>query len=186
MRQVLLAAMILIGAAQAVAAEQHRVLLLHSFGPHFPPWNTVTTKFRKELREQSAIPLDVYEASLQDERFGDARYGRTFLDYLQGLFAKRDLNLVVAVGAPAARFFLRNRSALFPTVPLIIAGANVRALGDVALASNDTIVSLEFDQSWLIKGILRILPETTDIAVAIGNSPLEKFWAKDLRSSFER
>src|SRR3954452_9091470 len=186
MRQVLLAAIILVGAAQAVAAEQHRVLLLHSFGPHFPPWNTITTNFREELRMQSPHPLDLYEASVQDERFSDPQYERPFIEYLDGLFGKRNLNLVVAIGAPAARFFLRNRSVLFPTVPLIIAGANARTLGEVALTANDTAVAVAFDSSLLIENILQVLPDTKDIAVAIGDSPLERFWVEDLRRSFGR
>src|SRR5262245_25001619 len=100
----------------ADSAELHRVLLLHSFGPYFSPWNTITPRFREELRKQFPHPIDLYEASLQGERSGDspAPEEGPFIDYLNALFPARDLRLIVAMGAPATRFVLRNRPQLFP------------------------------------------------------------------------
>src|SRR4051812_11367719 len=184
--RLLLATIALLAAVQTVAAEAPRLLLLHSFGPHYPPWNTVTAKFREELRKQSPDAVDLYEASLQDGRTTGAGEERPFVDYLNALFAGRDLALVVAVGAPAARFFLRNRPALFPSVPLIIAAADVRAFSEETLTANDTTVSVTFDQALQVENILQVLPGTTDIAVAVGDSPLERFWMAELRRSFER
>ena len=47
-------------------------------------------------------------------------------------------------------------------------------------------MAVTIDPSLLIDDILRVLPETTDIAVAIGNSPLERFWMTEIRRSFQR
>jgi signal transduction histidine kinase len=170
----------------ADADEPHRVLLLHSFGPHFAPWNTISTRFREELRDQSPHPVDLYEASLQGERFGEPLDERPFIDYLRGLFAGRDLPLIVAMGAPAARFMLRNRPQLFPSSPLLIAAADVRTFSDSTLTLNDTAVATTFDQALHIDNILQILPDTKDIVVAIGDSPLERFWTADIQRSFQR
>ena len=119
-----LVAIFLLSALEVAAAQPRRVLLLHSFGPHFPPWSTISTQLREELRKQSPHPIDLYEASLQGERFGEAQEAGPFIDYLRNLFAARHLDLVVAMGAPAARFFLRNRASLFPSTPLIITGTD--------------------------------------------------------------
>ena len=187
MRRFCFGGMLLLALAKpADAAEPYRVLLLHSFGPHFAPWNTISTRFREELRDQSPHPIDLYEASLQGERFGEALDERPFIDYLHGLFAGRDLRLIVAVGAPAARFVLRNRPQLFPSSPLLVAAADVRTFSDITLTPNDAAVATSFDQAVHIDNILQILPDTTDIVVAIGDSPLERFWMADIRRSFQR
>jgi len=181
-----LAAMLLVGAFGAAAAEPKRILLLHSFGPTFGPWNAISARIREELRNQSPYSVDLYEASLQGERFAEAPDQGPFLDYLRGLFERRDLDLMVAMGAPAARFMLRYRSNLFPSKPLLIAGADERTFVNGELGSNDAAAPVAIDPSLQIDDILRILPETTDIAVAIGASPLERFWMTEIQRSFAR
>ena len=47
-------------------------------------------------------------------------------------------------------------------------------------------VSTSFDPAAQIEHILRILPDTTDIAVATGASAAERFWTDMLRRSFAR
>src|SRR5689334_4099938 len=121
-----LPAMVLLAAIEIAAAQPKRILLMHSFGPTFGPWNAISARIREELRKQSPYPVDLYEASLQGERLAEAPNQGPFLDYLRALFEGRDLDLMVAMGAPAARFMLRYRSNLFPSKPLLIAGADER------------------------------------------------------------
>jgi signal transduction histidine kinase len=175
-RQLWLAAIVLFAALGPVAGQTRRVLLLHSFGPYFAPWNDIAGRFREDLLKQSPYPIDLYEASLQTERFEPTQDQEPFLDYLRTLFAGRNLDLVVAMGAPAARFFLRNRARLFPDTALVVTGTDERTLTDVPRGINDTVVGSKFNQAEPVEHILRILPETERIAVIIGNSPIEKFW----------
>ena len=168
------------------AAQPKRILLMHSFGPTFGPWNAISGRLREELRQQSPYPVDLYEASLQGERFAEAPDQGPFLDYLRGLFEGRDLDLMVAMGAPAARFMLRYRTNLFPSKPLLIAGADERTFANGELSANDATVPVTIDPSLQVDDILRLLPETTDIAVAIGDSPLERFWLTEVQRSFQR
>jgi len=181
-----LATLLLLGAIEIAAAQPKRVLLMHSFGPTFGPWNAISARIREELRKQSPYPIDLYEASLQGERFTETPDQGPFLDYLRGLFEGRDLHLIVAMGAPAARFMLRYRSNLFPSKPLLIAGADERTFVNGELGVNDAAVTVTIDPSLQIEDILRIRPDTSDIAVAIGDSPLERFWLPELQRSFQR
>ena len=170
------------------AAEPDRVLLLHSFGPEFSPWHTITPPFREELRKQAPRPVDLYEASLQSERFGEspAPEEGPFIEYLNALVPARDLKLIVAMGAPATRFVLRNRARMFPSSPLLIASSDLRTYEDLTLAANDTACPITFDPAVHIDHILRLLPGTSNIVVAIGASPTERFWTDQLRQSFQR
>jgi signal transduction histidine kinase len=189
MRRFCFGGMLLFVLANAAdAAEPHRVLLLHSFGPDFSPWNTITPRFREDLRKQSAYPIDLYEASLQAERFGEspAPEEGPFIEYLNALFPARDLRLIVAMGAPTTRFVLRNRPRLFPSSPLLIASSDVRTYSDLTLTANDTACPTTYDPTVHIDHILQLLPNTTNIVVATGASPSEQFWTDLFRRSLQR
>ena len=173
-------------APQTAAPQTGRVLLLHSFGQNFSPWNRISARFREELVKQSPRPIDLYEVSLQNVRVDQTADQQTFLDYLRALYAERDPDLVVAMGAPAARFFEQHRAQIFPSTPLLIAGADVRTYRASAFNANDTAVAVSFDLPALIDNILQVLPDTTNIAVVIGDSPLERFWVEELRRDFAR
>ncbi|MGB9366884.1 MAG: ATP-binding protein [Xanthobacteraceae bacterium] len=181
-----LAAMVLLAAIDIAAAQPKRILMLHSFGPHFGPWNAISARLREELRMHSPLPIDIYENSLHGERFGEPQAERPFLNYLNGLFQDRNLDLIVVIGAPAARFVLRNRPEFFHSIPMLIAAADERTFSADQLTANDTTVPVTIDPSVLMDNILQILPETTDIAVAIGDSPLERFWLTEMQRSFQR
>ena len=99
------ALLILLAVHGSAFAEPRRVLLLHSLGPHFEPWSAVVGPFREELKRRSPNAIDLYEASLETARLAQPTEEAPLVDYIRALIAGRDLDLVVAVGAPAARFF---------------------------------------------------------------------------------
>jgi hypothetical protein len=51
------------------------------------------------------------------------------------------------------------------------------------LAFNETAVPSEIDLAGAIENILYVLPGTKNIAVVIGNSPIEKFWLGQMREA---
>ena len=101
----LLAAVLFMSAmTEAVTAESKRVMLLHSFGTEFRPWSEYAKTIRDELNRQSPWPLDITEQSLVTARSSDEVPEVPFVEYLRSLFAKRPLDLIVSIGAPAAGF----------------------------------------------------------------------------------
>ena len=182
----LLSASVSSAAPPSAISRPAQVLLLHSFGQNFSPWNYVSARFREELVKRSSRPIDLYEISLQNVRVDQTRDQQTFLDYLRALFAGRDPDLVVAMGAPAAQFFQEHRAQIFPSTPMLIAAADVRTYRADAFTAGDTAVAVSFDLPALIENILRVLPDTTNIAVVIGDSPLERFWVEEFRHEFAR
>ena len=165
-------------------AEPRRVLLLHSFGPHFEPWSAVAARFREELTRRLPA-VDLYEASLEMARLVQPAEEAPLVDYIRALFTGRDLDLVVAVGAPAARFFQKYRPQFFPSTPLLITAADQRTFREAALTSNDATVPSTLDLPKLVENILQVLPDTTNIAFVIGASPLERFWVEGMRQAFQ-
>jgi signal transduction histidine kinase len=177
-------AILMVVSIETAAADPRRVLLLHSFGPYFSPWAETAQSFRAELFKQSPDPIDLYEASVFTARFEKPQEEGPFIEYLRALFSDRKLDLIVPIGGPAASFVQRYRPLLFPDSPLLITGVAERRISKAFLATNDTVVSLALDLSAYISNILRLRPDTANIAVVVGNSPLEQYWISELRGEF--
>jgi signal transduction histidine kinase len=170
-----------LAAVGPAAAEPKRVLLLHSFGPQFAPWVFFAGQFREELFRQLPGKVDLYEASLEGSRFQQPDEQHPIVDYLTALFAKRNLDLIVTIGAPATFFVQKYRAEFFPSTPLVIGAPEQRAINYAALTSNDAPVPVKLDFGNWIQNILEVLPETTHIAWVVGASPLERFWTEEFR-----
>ena len=177
--------LVILAGHEAAFAEPRRVLLLHSFGPLFEPWSAVAGRFREDLTRQSPNAIDLYEASLEMARLAQPTEEAPLVDYIRALFAGRDLDLVVAVGAPAARFFQKYRPQFFPSTPLLIVAADQRTFSQAVLTSNDAAVPSTLDLPKLVENILQVLPDTNNIAFVIGASPLERFWVEGMRQAFQ-
>ena len=172
-------ALLAFAAGSATAAEPKRVLLLHSFGSNFQAENAFGDYLRTDLAEKSPYPLDTYEVSLEIARFPDGQRDEAFAAYLRALFAGHPPDLIITMVSPAARFIQRHRRDLFPSTPDIFAALDARAIRDGTLTPNDTTVAVSIDLSAIIENILRTLPNTTTLAVVIGDSPIEKFWVNE-------
>jgi signal transduction histidine kinase len=170
---------------QPAWGEPRRVLLLHSFGQHFQPWSAVAARFREELVRQSANSVDIYEASLESARLTEPFDERLIVDYLRALFNHNRVELAVAIGAPAARFFQRYRTEFFPSTPLIITAADQSTFKADALTANDATVPSLLELPKLLENIFQVLPDTRSIFFVIGASPLERFWVEAMRKAFQ-
>jgi signal transduction histidine kinase len=173
------AAVILVVSVGETAAQPKQILFLHSYGPNFQQATAWSAEIRNELNRQSPWPLDVQEHSLVTARSGDEAAEAKFVEYLKALYAQRPPDLIVAIFAPAARFVQRHRADLFPTTPMLLAVVEVRRVEQSMLSEQDAAVGVRFDEAALIENILRLLPETKAIAMIIGNSPNERFWAAE-------
>jgi len=174
-----------LAALSGATAESKRVLLLHSFNQDFAPWNELARSFRTELDRQWSQPIDLYEASLAIAPFPDINQEGPFVDYLRALFANHQLDLVVTVGAPAASFFQRHRQQLFSSTPLLLTAIEQRQVPLASLTANDAVAAISVDFATVVENILHVLPETTSVAVVIGNSPNERYWVGQMQAAFQ-
>jgi signal transduction histidine kinase len=169
----------------ASAAEPKQVMLLYSFGKDFKPWSAYAASIRAELNRQSPWPLDITEYSLVSARSGDEDPETPFVEYLRATFAKRPLDLIVSVGAPAARFVQRHRQKLFATTPMVLMAVDERRVQYSSLTSNDTVVAVRINYLAAVENILKVLPDTKDVTVVVGTSPVEKFWKEAIGKELE-
>ncbi len=173
------AAVILVVSIGGATAQPKSILLLHSFGPNFQQAVLWSNEIRNELNRLSPWPLDIQEHSLVTARYGDAAAEAKFVEYLGALYAQRPPDLIIAINAPAARFVQQHRAELYPATPMLLAVVELRRVDQSMLSGQDAVVGVRFDQVALVENILRLLPETKAIALIIGNSPNERFWAAE-------
>ncbi len=157
--------------------QPKKILLLHTFGPNFEQGAAWSREIQRELNKQSPWPLNIQEQSLVTALDGDDAAEAKFREYLKALYAQRPPDLIVALGAPAARFVQQHRADLYPKTPMLLAAVEVRRVEPSMLSEQDAVAGVRYDEVAAMENILRLLPETKSIAIIIGNSPGERFWA---------
>ena len=165
----------------AAAQPPKRILILHSFGPQFGDY--WAKPVREELDRQMPGGLDVYESWLVSARFATTDEDPAFANYLRSLFADRPLDLIITFGAPAANFVQRYRQSLFPSVPALFGDVEARRVPPAGFTKNDAAVAISLSFPALVENIRQVLPQTTHLAVIVGNSPIEKYWVEEFQRS---
>ncbi|MBR0722577.1 HAMP domain-containing histidine kinase [Bradyrhizobium manausense] len=161
--------------------ELKRVLVLHSFGREFRPWSEYARDIKAGLEAQSPWPLDIQEHALLTARFNNPGPEAPFVEYLHSLYQGAMPDIVLSIGAPAARFAQKYRARLFPNTPLILSAVEYRLIDRADLRDNDVVVAIRNDFVAAFDNILRLLPDTKSVAIVIGASPLEKFWIEEVK-----
>jgi len=167
--------------SQAADPAAKRVLMLHSFGPQFKPWSDYARTIRAETIRQAKSSIDFSDFSLASARSGNAEPEKPLVQYLRALYLREPLDLIIAVGAPAASFIQRHRSELFQTTPMILTAVDRRRVDFSQLSENDTVVAVDHDFAAILKTILQVLPDTKAVAIVNGVSPNEVFWHAEIQ-----
>jgi signal transduction histidine kinase/ABC-type uncharacterized transport system substrate-binding protein len=185
---VLLAAQVLPALTAFAAANNppKRVLIIDSFGRYIAPFSAVSAAFRTTLARELTEPLDIDEAPFDTARFADPNQEALFVDFLQRRFTGRKLDLVVPINFPAANFALRHRQRLFSETAMLITSVEQRRLQRNFLTQQIAVVPSAVDLTGAMENILQVLPETKNIVVIFGASPLEKFWLDEFRRESQK
>src|SRR5262245_5979860 len=169
----------------AAATETKRIVLLHSFGQNFKPWSEYARSIRSELQRQSPWKLDITDHSLVSARTSNEDPEVVFAAYLRALFAEQPPDLIVSIGAPAAAFVQRHREQLFPTTPMVLTAIDERRVQFSLLSAKETVVAVRIDYLRAIENILQVLPNTSNVVVVVGTSPIEQFWMAEIAKAVQ-
>ena len=156
------------------------MLIVHSFGRDFAPFDAAIASFRRELASRSPNPVVFVEAALDAGRAIGPDEEAAFVAYLATRFAQPAPDLVVSSGGPAAQFLIRHREQLFAGVPIMPTAFESRVLPRAVLRPGDAMVGSQLDLSSAFESILAVLPNTRTIAVVVGDTPLERYWRQQL------
>ncbi len=173
------AAMLLGVPLAAQEGVPRRVLILDSFGRDFAPYSSVAATFRTELAQRSPDPVVFLEVSVESVAI-DSPEEAAVVEYVRALCRQRKIDLVLANGQAAARFWLRHEKGLLPGTPPAIVVMEERHLKQLSLAPDDAAVTIRLDTGELMRHILQVLPGTANVYVILGDSPLERLWRTEL------
>src|SRR5438045_4547808 len=181
----LVAMFVALTAVCAAESKAKRVLVVHSFGSVAPPFTTHSVAFETELVEKMGERVDLDEVSLDMARYADPNLQEALVEYLQKRQAHWQPDLVVPIGSPAGAFVEQYRDRLFPETPILYTGMDRRRLSPHALERNAAFIGENFNGPGFIEDILQIAPATKNIAIVIGESAVEQYWAAAFRKEFE-
>jgi signal transduction histidine kinase len=164
----------------AVAMEPKRVVLIYN-SVGFA--ELLAGNIRNELMQRSPGLLEIYSAPFAAASAGDEGVTTRYADYLGALFPGQRIDLAVTVGSPAMNFFRQYGRQFFPSTPMLAVVQEARLPSN--LAQVETAAVLSFQLIGALENIIKVLPETTNVSVVIGNSPLEQFWLTKARSAYQ-
>ena len=171
------------GLASPPSGGEHlprRVLIVHSFGREIAPYATTVAVFRRELALRSPEPVVFIETALDAGRTIGPAEQAAFAAYLRERFADPAPELIVSVAGPAAQFLERWRDTIFPGVPLMSTAVDERIVPRARRRPGDALVAARIDLPWSFDALMRLLPDTTTIAVVLGTTPLEQYWRRQM------
>jgi signal transduction histidine kinase len=172
-----------LAAVSSHAAEPKRILMLNSFGDNTFPYSSVSTIFRATMLDAWPGQAAFYNFALEAGRPLDRNEAAT-VEVIRSRFANMKLDLVVALGPPAARFYGKYREALFPSVPLLMLSMDQRLAPVEYLRPGDSVVAIKLSPTRTLDDMLQLLPNTNTVAVVFGDSPGERAWIDELHSEF--
>ena len=109
----------------------------------------------------------VYDATLDAEQVSEYDDLQPLLELLRNRFAGSPPDVVVTIGPPAARFYLKNRDKVFPGTPVVISALDQQFVDKSALRARDCVVAIHQHLPRLVDNILRVLPDTQTIVVVL-------------------
>jgi signal transduction histidine kinase len=68
---------------------------------------------------------------------------------------------------------------------MVLMAVDERRVQYSSLTSNDTVVAVRINYLAAVENILRVLPDTKDVTVVVGTSPVEKFWKEAIGKELE-
>jgi signal transduction histidine kinase len=164
----------------ALAIGPKRVLLVYNSVGY---QELVARNIRTELQQRSPELLEIYSAPFAAASAADEGVSARYADYLDALFRGQRLDLAVTIGSPATSFFRQYGQQFSPSAPVLALLEESRVPSD--LGRNETVATGVLDLVGAIENILQVLPETTNVSVVIGNSPLEQYWLAKERVAFQ-
>ena len=167
------------------ATNPWRVLIVDSFGGSAPPFASYPTAFESAIQRELGTDVDLDQVSLDNPRYAGPGMEEAFADLLAKRVGTWQPDLVIPTGAPAGRFVAKYRDRLFPHTPVIYSWVSKQTLPADAITNNATFVGQSFDLKDVVEDMLQLDPETNNVVVILGATPLERYWSAQFQKAFE-
>jgi len=161
------------------------VLALHSFNAdpeRLSAFDQITVPALEKILGRS---VDVYTEYLELDRFPEDDYRRILIRNLKSLYQNRSIDVIVPIEFQALDFTRNYLSDVFPDVPIVFLSIESSQIQGVSLAPNITGVVHKDDWLGAMREILRIHPDTKQVIVFGGSSPMDHENLEEKRKLFQ-
>jgi signal transduction histidine kinase len=169
----------------AAAEPQKAVLALYGSRPDLPTNVIVDEIIRSTLERELGPRLDFYAEFLDTMRWQEVETQIALHDFLRLRYARRKLDVIIAVARPAIDFMRLYGDELFPGVPIVAYGDS-DALRDWEPGKPITGSLAKVDLGRTVDLILRLQPGTREILVISGASDSDRWRQFEARGQFAR
>ncbi len=145
--------------------EKKNILIIHSYNKGLD-WTDNEDAGIMTVLKPYLDTLEVYTEYMDSKREPIGQFSPHFVNFLQKKYASTTFKCIITTDDDAFNFMLKNHQKLFPGVPIVFCGVNY--VDDAALAANRDLVTgvtEAFDIPATIRIALRLLPDTSEIAV---------------------
>jgi signal transduction histidine kinase len=168
-----MALMLWIASALAAHSATRRVVLLFGQRPELPGLALLQADLVRTLTSNSADRIEVYNETMDLERFGSNNYQLSLRDFLQEKYADKKIDLAIAILTPSLDFLLNYGSGIFPGTPIIFCGVDKTQLGNRSLPPNFRGILLKREFAPTVEIALRLHPKTERAVVVAGTSDFD-------------
>jgi C4-dicarboxylate-specific signal transduction histidine kinase/ABC-type uncharacterized transport system substrate-binding protein len=141
--------------------------------------------FKKRLSEKTSETFEIFIDYMDLGRFpGQAHLDRT-VRFLAGKYAEAPPDVLIALGRAALPFLLKNRAAVAPDVPIIIASIPTRMAAEASALANTVLVTTEYSFAKTLELAARLQPAARNLVFVAGASDYDQSWVNDARRELE-
>ncbi len=148
--------------------------MLNASDPQLPAFIAVDSALQAAVREQSPVPVDFYDETLDVYRFGEARLEEKLRDLLTEKYKAVPVEVVVAYGKAALEFAERHRNRIWPGAAIVFNSVSSDDLADGVPGNRTAGVPVEPAFGQTIELALRLRPRTSRIVVVAGTAEADR------------
>jgi len=150
-----------------------QVLVLNSYDESAMPYARAKNVFIQELQKAYSAPMSIRQFDLEERVKGEQSASELKARLLLEQYGVDPPELVVAIGPPAASFWLTHRSANLLNVPFVAVGADF-VLSRFEFKSSDIVVATPFSFVDMVTDIRKVRPGAPHFLMVFGASKHER------------
>ncbi len=159
-----------------------RVLMLSSFNQDTAPYAAVRAGLILELQSRLPHQVKFQQFDLQQRQVGSDDSETLRAELLYNLYRETPPHLVIAIGPPAAKFWLDQRDSMFPEARTLLTASELMLSG-LPLRPGDSFVANHFTYPTIVDHILQVLPDTRRMLLVFGGTDNERQLANAAKES---
>ena len=161
-----------------------RVLILTGYDPGHPAATIILRSLTSTMRDASPDRIEFFYEFQENFRIPNAKYETDMLNFMQRKYAGEQMDLVIALGAPALQFLLNHEATLFTGVPRIFYFHDESEATARSLWPRVTGIWANLELTKTLEIARSLHPNTRHVAVVSGTSQQDKFLREEAQRQF--